>query len=183
RCGDERVDRAVHVLRGVRRRHLRADAGLAVMTGYARAEVVLRAGRVAEASELSAGFKKMATLSPMLNGFVTEWGAMLDGRIAIAEGRPDDAEPCVAVAVRTTSERGDMPDLAGVTELLALVRHAQGRDEVALRLLGLAQMIRGRIDLGDPDIRRLAEILGMPERLGITKAEALQEIRAEAGAL
>jgi hypothetical protein len=154
---------------------------MAVMIGYARAEVALQAGRIAEAAELSARLKEMAALSPTLQGFVVEWGAMLDGRIAIAEGRPADAEPCVAVALRTTSERGDMPDVAGVTELLALIRHAQGRDDKAFRLLALAQKIRGRLDLGDPHIRRLEALLGTPERLGITKAEALQEIRAEAG--
>ncbi|HEX8870385.1 MAG TPA: AfsR/SARP family transcriptional regulator, partial [Lentzea sp.] len=154
---------------------------MAVMIGYARAEVALQAGRIAEAAELSARLKEMAEISPSLQGFVVEWGATLDGRIAIAEGRPDDAEPCVAVAVRTTTERGDMPDVAGVTELLALVRHAQGRDDKAFRMLALAQKIRGRLDLGDPDVRRLEALLGTPERLGITKAEALQEIRAEAG--
>ncbi|MDT7785154.1 MAG: hypothetical protein QOF58_3573 [Pseudonocardiales bacterium] len=156
---------------------------MSIMIGYARAEVVLRSGRIAEARALSTSFKERATNSVVLRGFVTEWGAMLDGRIAIAEGRPADAEPSIAVAVRTTSDRADMPDVAAVTELLALVRHAQGRDDKAFRLLGLAQALRGRLDLGDPDVRRLAEILGTPERLGITKAEALQEIRTEAGVL
>ncbi len=154
---------------------------MAIMTGYARAEVVLRAGRIDEARELSARLKELGTDSVMLTGFITEWSAMLDGRIAIAEGRPADAEPRIALAVRATSDRGDMPDVAAVAELLALVRHAQGRDDAASRLLALAQAIRGRLDLGDPDVRRLAETLGTPERLVLAKAEALQAVRAEAG--
>ncbi|MEV6236099.1 BTAD domain-containing putative transcriptional regulator [Lentzea sp. NPDC051838] len=154
---------------------------MAIMVGYARAEVVLRSGQAAEARAFSARFKELATESTMLSAFVTEWGAMLDGRIAIVEGRPSDAEPHIAVAIKTTAERGDMPDVAAVTELLALVRHAQGRDDAAFRLLGLAQLIRGRLDLGDPDVRRLVAAIGTPERLELTKAEALQAIHAEAG--
>ncbi|MEU0878581.1 BTAD domain-containing putative transcriptional regulator [Lentzea sp. NPDC005914] len=154
---------------------------MTIMIGYARAEVALRAGRVAEAREFSTRFRRLATDSVVLNGFVTEWSAMLEGRIALASGKPAEAEAHIAVAVRTTSDRSDMPDVASVTELLALVRHAQGRDDRAARLLALAQVIRGRLDLGEPDLRRLVASLGAPQRLGLTKAEALQEIRAEAG--
>ncbi|WP_232836807.1 BTAD domain-containing putative transcriptional regulator [Lentzea terrae] len=153
---------------------------MSIMIGYAKAEVVLRAGRTAEARELSARFKEQATRSVLLGSFVTEWSALLDGRIAVADGAPDEAEACAAVAIGSTSERGDMPDLATAAELLALVRHAQGRDDTAYRLLGLAQVIRGRIDLGDPDLRRLVSLVGEPERPSLTKAEALREIRAEA---
>ncbi|MCP2196448.1 putative ATPase [Lentzea flava] len=154
---------------------------MSVIVSYAKAEVRLRAGHVAEARELSARFKEAAESSTVLGSFVTEWSAILDARIAIADGTPDEAEACVAAAITTTSDRGDMPDLATVAELLALVRHAQGRDDAAARSLALAQVIRGRLDLGDPDVRHLVALIGEPERLSITKAEALQRIRAEAG--
>ncbi|WP_330275084.1 AAA family ATPase [Lentzea sp. NBC_00516] len=154
---------------------------MAMMIGYARAEVVLRAGKIAQARELSTRFKESATSSSVLGTFVAEWAAMLDARIAIADGRPDEAESRIVVAVETTSERGDMPDLSTVTELLALVRHAQGRTDAAAGLLALAEVLRGRLDLGDPDVRLLVAELGEPERLTITKAEALRRIREEAG--
>jgi hypothetical protein len=154
---------------------------LSVMIGYAKAEVWLRSGRLAEARAQSTRLKRSAGSSAVLAPFVREWSANLDGRLAVAEGRPDEAEACVAIAIETTSDRGDMPDLASVTELLAIVRHRQGRDEVAARVLALAQRIRGRLDLGDPDVRRLVAEIGEPEPLALTKAEALREIRAEAG--
>jgi ATP/maltotriose-dependent transcriptional regulator MalT len=158
-----------------------ANDQMSVMIGYAKAEVVLRAGRVAEARELSTRFKQSATRSSLLGSFVDEWSAVLDARIAIADGDFAEAENRVAAAIGTTSARGDMQDLSAVTELLANLRHAQGRAGSAARLLALAQVVRGQLDLGDPDVRRLVAELGEPASLGITKAEALQEIRAEAG--
>jgi hypothetical protein len=154
---------------------------MAIMIGYARAEVVLRAGNVTDAREFSTRFKEMGAGSTLFGSFVTEWSAVLDARVALAEGDPAEAEAHVVVAIGTTSERGDIPDLATVTELLALVRHARGRDDSAARLLALAQQIRGRLDLGDPDVRRLVAEIGEPARLGLTKAEALRQIREEAG--
>ncbi|MEU3645978.1 BTAD domain-containing putative transcriptional regulator [Lentzea sp. NPDC034063] len=160
------------------------DAGndqLNLMIGYAKAEVMLRSDRTAEARELSARFQEATTVATSLTPFVTEWSAILDARILLAENRPDEAEAFVAVAVGTTSERGDMPDLAAVTELLARVRQAQGRTAAATGLLALAQLIRGRLDMGDPDVRRMVAELGEPEPLTITKAEALRQVREEVG--
>ncbi|MGW6928790.1 BTAD domain-containing putative transcriptional regulator [Lentzea sp. NPDC054927] len=154
---------------------------MSIMIDYAKAEVLLRAGRIAEARELSSRFKRRATLSAVLGSFVTEWSAILDSRIAIADGDLAEAEKRVAVAIGTTSDRGDMPDLATVTELLAQIRYAQGRHEATSRLLALAAVIRGRIDMGDSDMRRLVAELGEPEPLGIAKAEALREVGEEAG--
>ncbi|WP_434444795.1 BTAD domain-containing putative transcriptional regulator [Lentzea sp. E54] len=154
---------------------------MSIMIGYAKAEVLLRAGETAQARELSDWFKESATTSTLFGSFVTEWSAMLDARIAVADGNLDEAEACVAVAIGATSDRGDMPDLSTVTELLAHVRHRQGRAGAATRLLALAQVIRGRLDMGDPDVRRMVAELGEPEPLSITKAEALHQVREEAG--
>lgn len=158
-----------------------ANDQMSIMVGYAKAEVTLRAGHPAEARELSARFKESVTSSSLLGSFVTEWSAVLDARIAIAEGDPAEAEARAAVAIGTMSDRGDMPDLAAAAELLAHIRHVQGRDDAAARLLALARRIRGRLDLGDPDVRRLVSEIGEPEPLTITKAEALHQVRAEAG--
>jgi predicted ATPase/DNA-binding SARP family transcriptional activator len=154
---------------------------MSIMIDYAKAEVLLRAGRVAEARELSARFKRRATTSAVLGSFVTEWSAVLESRIAVAEGNPAEAEARIAVAVGTTSDRSDMPDLATVVELLAHVRFTEGRRDSAARLLALAQLVRGRLDLGDPDVRMLVAELGEPEPSQLTKAEALRKIREEAG--
>ncbi|MCX2949090.1 BTAD domain-containing putative transcriptional regulator [Lentzea sp. NEAU-D7] len=154
---------------------------LSAMLDYAKAEVMLRAGRVDEARALSDSFKQRTTTPSVLGTFVAEWIAMLDARIAIADGRFDDAEASAGVAVETTSARGDMPDLSTVAELLAQVRHRQGRDDAARRLMALAQLIRGRLDMGDPDVRHLVAELGEPAPLTITKAEALRRVREEAG--
>ncbi|MCP2242125.1 BTAD domain-containing putative transcriptional regulator [Lentzea aerocolonigenes] len=154
---------------------------MSIMVGYAKAEVLLRAGDAARARELSEDFKQRATTSVLLGSFAAEWSAVLDARIALAEGRPDEAEAQVATAVGSTSDRGDIPDLSTVVELFAHVRYAQGRRREASRMLGLAQVIRGRLDLGDPEVRQMVADLGEPEPLGITRDEALREVRDEAG--
>ncbi|MFS8097112.1 winged helix-turn-helix domain-containing protein [Lentzea alba] len=154
---------------------------MALMLSYAKAEVLLRSGRVAEARALSAHFKEAATTSTVLGSFVAEWSAVLDARIAIADNDLTGAEARVAAAIESTSDRGDMPDVATVAELLAQIRHAQGRDDAARRLLALTKAVRGRLDLGDPDVRRLVAEIGEPEAPQVTKPEALQEIRGEAG--
>jgi predicted ATPase/DNA-binding SARP family transcriptional activator len=154
---------------------------MSIVVGYARAEVALRAGNVAEARALSARINETAAGSATLEPFVTEWSAVLDARIELAEGNPAEAEARVVVAIGTTSERGDIPDLATATELLAHIRHVRGRDDSAARLLALAQRLRGRLDLGDPDVRRLVAELGEPARLDLSKAEMLRQVHEEAG--
>jgi hypothetical protein len=52
-----------------------------------------------------------------------------------------------------------MADLAGVVELLARIRYAQRRPRDAVTLLGTAELIRGRLDLGDQQIRDLVATL------------------------
>ncbi|SDG65118.1 Predicted ATPase [Lentzea fradiae] len=154
---------------------------LSALLDYAKAEVLLRAGKVEQARALSEAFRRRATMSSLLSSFAEEWAATLDARVALVGGRFGDAAAFTATAITTTSDRADMPDLAGVTELLAVVRDAEGRPDAARRLLALAQVIRGRLDLGDPDVRRLVDTHGEPEPLTITKTEALREVRAEAG--
>ena len=92
-------------------------------------------------------------------GSATSSSTPFEARILLAEGRADEAESHVAVAVRATNRRGDMPDLAGAVELLAMVRFAQGRPETALRVLAASAVVRGRIDLGSPEVRGLIDDL------------------------
>jgi hypothetical protein len=59
------------------------------------------------------------------------------------------------VALRATSARRDMPDLAQIAELLASVRGQRGDEETAATLLGMSQVVRGTFDAGNPEVRRL----------------------------
>ncbi len=153
---------------------------MAAMIRYAKAEIQLRAGEVAQAKELAESFHRMGTPA-LLGTFGAEWSALLETRIALAEGRYADAGRCVATAVRTTSARSDVPDLAAATELLAQVRHGEGADDTALRLLGLVKLLRGGLDLGDPGVRGLIAEIGEPDAAAVPRDEAVREILQEAG--
>ncbi|WP_053735274.1 BTAD domain-containing putative transcriptional regulator [Nocardia sp. NRRL S-836] len=149
---------------------------------YAKAEIRLRSGAVAEARELADSFRAVGD-SELLGTFAAEWSALLEARICLVEGRHAEAERAVAVAVELTSARNDMPDLAAAVEILARVRHDQGADDVAWRLLGLAKLVRGGLDLGDPGVRDLVAALGDPDAATVPKDEAMREIRREAGVI
>ncbi|MGW4520581.1 ATP-binding protein [Amycolatopsis sp. NPDC004378] len=134
---------------------------------FGRIELCLRSGRLAEARAALDRLKELTWEAAFPEGMGEEWVSAFEGRVALAENRPDAAEAHVVKAIRATRDRGDMPDLAGAVELLALVRDRQGRFEESARLLGTSALIRGRFDLGNPDVREL--IADLRARLSDTK--------------
>ena len=74
---------------------------------------------------------------------------------------------------------------------MARVRWGQGRPEAAVRLLGLVVVIRGRLDMGNPDVRRLIDDLrtALPDRYdelfestrSLSKEDAMAASFAEVG--
>ncbi|PFG48851.1 DNA-binding SARP family transcriptional activator/predicted ATPase [Amycolatopsis sulphurea] len=104
-------------------------------------------------------------------GFEDEWLAALDASLLVAEEKPDEAEPLVATVLRVVAHRADMPRLAEVIELLARIRYQQHETEEAARLLWLTEVVRGRLDLGSPEVRELIHKLG--NDLGQSRLEEL----------
>ncbi|SFW59645.1 BTAD domain-containing putative transcriptional regulator [Amycolatopsis australiensis] len=126
---------------------------------FGRLELLLRTGRLAEARALLDRVAVFDGEDWFPGGIGDEFIHAFEARILLAEDRPDEAEPHAAVAIRATNRRGDMPDLAGAVELLAMVRARQGRPETAARVLAASAVIRGRLDLGSPELQALIEEL------------------------
>ncbi|SEF29379.1 Predicted ATPase [Amycolatopsis pretoriensis] len=126
---------------------------------FGRLELLLRTGELAEARTLLDRVAAFGGEDWFPGGIGDEFIHAFEARILLAEGRPDEAESHVAIAIRATNRRGDMPDLAGSVELLAMVRAAQGRPEQATRVLAASAVVRGRLDLGSPEVRALIEEL------------------------
>jgi tetratricopeptide (TPR) repeat protein len=122
---------------------------------FGRIELCLRSGRVADARAQLTQLRSLTWEAAFPEGMGEEWVSAFEGRLALAEHRPDAAEAHLTKAIFATRDRGDMPDLAGAVELLALVRDQQGRPEEAARTLGASALIRGRFDLGSPEVREL----------------------------
>ncbi|GAB3719398.1 BTAD domain-containing putative transcriptional regulator [Amycolatopsis oliviviridis] len=132
---------------------------LSVMVLVGKADLLCRAGRLDEAREVAARFReKMATVaSPGVFG--EEFGGYIDTEVALAAGDLDAAGRGAAVVVKSTADRGDIADLGRIVEVCGLIRFRQGRPELAVRLLGAAKLLRGRLDLGEPGIRDLIDSL------------------------
>ena len=122
---------------------------------FGRLELLVRTGDLAAARVQLDRVRALTREAALPGGMGEEWVGAAEARLSLAAGRPDEAEPFAATAIRLTHRRGDMPDLAGSVELLALVRAAQGRPEVAVRVLAASAVIRGRLDLGSPELRDL----------------------------
>ncbi|MEU3625234.1 AfsR family transcriptional regulator [Amycolatopsis coloradensis] len=170
RAGD--LDTAMREIREAERYAI--DTGndqLAVMVLVGKADLLSRAGRVDEAREVAARFRELMAKVPLPGMFGEEFGGFIDTEVALAAGELDEAERAAAVVVKSTKERGDMPDLARIVEVVALIRFRQGRPGGAVRLLGTANLLRGRLDLGEPSIRELIDDLR--EHFGEERYEAL----------
>ncbi|MEU7788326.1 BTAD domain-containing putative transcriptional regulator [Amycolatopsis sp. NPDC049159] len=126
---------------------------------FGRLELLLRTGELVEARALLDRVTAMGGDDWFPGGIGDEFVHAFEARILLAEGRADEAEPHAVVAVRATSKRGDMPDMAGAVELLAMIREQQGEHETAARVLAASAVIRGRLDLGSPEVRALIDDL------------------------
>ncbi|MEV6873721.1 BTAD domain-containing putative transcriptional regulator [Amycolatopsis sp. NPDC051128] len=122
---------------------------------FGRLELLLRTGELAEARALLDRVAALGGDGWFPGGIGDEFIHAFEARLLLAQGRPDEAEPHLAVAIRATNRRGDMPDMAGVVELLAMLRGSQGRYETAARVLAASAVVRGRLDLGSPEVRAL----------------------------
>ncbi|WP_340685374.1 BTAD domain-containing putative transcriptional regulator [Amycolatopsis coloradensis] len=132
---------------------------LAVMVLVGKADLLSRAGRIDEARAVGARFRERMATVPMPGLFGDEFGGYIDTEIALAAGELDEAARGAAIVVKSTAERGDMADLGRIVEVCGLIRFRQEKPEAAVRLLGAAKLLRGRLDLGEPGIRQLIDDL------------------------
>ncbi|MEU4247828.1 BTAD domain-containing putative transcriptional regulator [Amycolatopsis sp. NPDC026612] len=125
------------------------------MLMFGRIELLLRTGEPVGARALLDRVAALGGDDWFPGGIGDEWIHAFEARILMAQDRIDEAVPHIAIAIRATNQRGDMPDMAGVVERLAMIRAGQGRFETAVRLLAASAVVRGRLDLGSPEVRAL----------------------------
>ncbi|RSM41640.1 AfsR/SARP family transcriptional regulator [Amycolatopsis balhimycina DSM 5908] len=122
---------------------------------FGRMELLLRTGDVAGARALLDRVKELGGDDWFPGGIGDEFIHVFEARILLLQGRAEEAEGHLAVAIQATNRRGDMPDMAGAVELLAMVRARQGRYETAARVVAASAVVRGRLDRGSPELREL----------------------------
>ena len=158
------------------------NQSLRMMIRMGQAELLLREKRIAEARAVLREMAAARSVLPVPEPFEMELFAVAEAGLLIAEGRPEQAESFAGKVIDAAAGRSDMPDLAAGIELLAQARHRQGRLESAVRLLGLSEVARGRMDLGSPEVREM--IAALTEELGAQRyadllAAVLRTPRAE----
>ncbi|OXM70555.1 BTAD domain-containing putative transcriptional regulator [Amycolatopsis vastitatis] len=122
---------------------------------FGRLELLLRTGDLAGARALLDRVKALGGDDWFPGGIGDEFVHAFEARILLAQGRAEEAEGHLAIAIRATNRRGDMPDMAGAVELLAMVRARQGRYETAARVIAASAVVRGRLDRGSPEVGEL----------------------------
>ncbi|MEU5265066.1 BTAD domain-containing putative transcriptional regulator [Amycolatopsis sp. NPDC021455] len=122
---------------------------------FGRLELLLRTGELAGARALLDRVKALGGDDWFPGGIGDEFIHVFEARILLLQGRAEEAEGHLAVAIQATNRRGDMPDMAGAVELLAMVRARQGRYETAARVVAASAVVRGRLDRGSPELREL----------------------------
>ncbi|NKQ57075.1 AfsR/SARP family transcriptional regulator [Amycolatopsis sp. K13G38] len=119
-------------------------------------DVARRAGDLPRAREALEWIRIHSPGLPFPPGMADEWLAMFEAAMAVAEGDATRARQRLPEALRTSSERQDMPDVARAAQVAAALFALEGNEELAAWTLGATKAIRGAFDEGDPELAELA---------------------------
>jgi predicted ATPase len=153
-------------------------------------DVARRAGRFEEAHEVLAWLASMSDRMPFPMRMADEWVALFSADLAVSEGKPAIAREHLPLAIRLSSDRRDMPDVAVAAQTGARLLAHEGAYERAARVLGLSTAIRGAFDEGDPELAEVVALLigqlgqsgyegAYRNAAGLSKEEAIAQLRAE----
>ncbi|HVW40037.1 MAG TPA: BTAD domain-containing putative transcriptional regulator [Amycolatopsis sp.] len=92
---------------------------------------------------------------PFPPGMADEWIAMFTAALALEEGDVVRARAVLPEALRTSSQRQDMPDVARAAQIAARLFALEGKPELSAWTLGATKTIRGAFDEGDPELAEL----------------------------
>jgi predicted ATPase/DNA-binding SARP family transcriptional activator len=169
-----------------------ANTQLSNMVLFGQAELSLRSRDLPTARDLIMRMRVVVQELPFPPQMAEEWVATFEAKLAFEEERFEDAVTLLGTAIRSTTDRHDMPDVAQIAELLALIRGRQGATEAAVTLIAVSEAVRGAFDFGNPDTRAL--VAELTEELGdqrylelyqrsssVSKAEGVELLRRDAG--
>ncbi|GAB3005854.1 winged helix-turn-helix domain-containing protein [Amycolatopsis acidiphila] len=155
-------------------------------------DLARRAGRFAEAHDVLDWLASVVDRLPFPMQMADEWVALFGAALAVSEGDATLARENLPVAIRSSSSRRDMPDVAIAAQVGARLFALEGAAERAAWLLGVSKAIRGAADDGDPELAELVAALtaqlgeagfesAYQAGAGLPKDEAVERLRAEFG--
>ncbi|WP_370945132.1 BTAD domain-containing putative transcriptional regulator [Amycolatopsis sp. cg5] len=154
RAGDH--DGAWHEVRGAEAVAERSgNLQLNLMASFGRAELLLMTRDLEAVRVEIQRFKEVESLLPFPGEIGDEWLAALEARVAVLEEDWDTVEDRLRKVCRSTVDRHDMPDLARAVEVLAQLRFGRRDAAASATALGVSEVIRGRFDFGNPQLRAL----------------------------
>ncbi|GHF74540.1 putative ATPase/DNA-binding SARP family transcriptional activator [Amycolatopsis bartoniae] len=147
-------------------------------------------GDFARAHEVLDWLVSVADRLPFPMRMAEEWVSMFAASLAVSEGDAATARERLPVAVSSSGERRDMPDVAIAAQVGARLLALEGKFERSAWTLGVSRAARGAFDEGDPELREL--VVKLKEALGdkgfqdafdagasLGKEEAIAGLRAE----
>ena len=120
------------------------------------ADVARRTGDLPRAHEALGWLADRCPELPFPPGMADEWVNILAAALAVTEGDAALARQRLPEALRTSSTRQDMPDLARAAQVAAALFALESKEELAAWTLGATKSIRGAFDEGDPELAELA---------------------------
>ncbi|TNC27989.1 BTAD domain-containing putative transcriptional regulator [Amycolatopsis alkalitolerans] len=155
-------------------------------------DLARRAGNLDEARRELDWLTSVAPRLPFPMMMADEWVALFRSALAVSAGDLAVAREHLPTAIRLSTGRQDMPDVAVAAQAGALLRGAEGDYARAAWTLGVTEVVRGVFDRGDPELAELASVcrreLGeagfeSAYRTGaeMSKEDALASLRTEFG--
>ncbi|WP_435154520.1 BTAD domain-containing putative transcriptional regulator [Amycolatopsis sacchari] len=118
-------------------------------------DLARRDGDFAQAREVLEWVTGAAERLPFPMAMAEEWVSLLSASLAVSEGDAAAAREALPTAVRTSTRRQDMPDVAAAAQVGARLLALEGKAERAAWALGVTKVVRGAFDDGDPELRAL----------------------------
>ncbi|MEV0697399.1 BTAD domain-containing putative transcriptional regulator [Saccharopolyspora sp. NPDC050389] len=159
---------------------------ISALTGLA--EVARISGDRDQARDYLAAARAALAESAMAPEPLRQMELLGEAKLCLEEDELDEAQALLAEAFAVGLELRDMPLNATLAEQAARVEFAAGRPQRAARLIGIAVVLRGLVDEGDPEVRALVRELAEEHRAerdgaaALSRDDAFAELRDALGA-
>lgn len=122
-------------------------------------DIARRAGNFEEAHGVLDWLVSMVDRLAFPEGMGDELVARVTAALAVSEGDVTSARKNLPTAIRLSSRRGDMPDVAAAAQVTARLLAFEGEFSRAAWALGVSKSVRGAFDEGDPELAELIETI------------------------
>jgi predicted ATPase/DNA-binding SARP family transcriptional activator len=127
------------------------------LAAFTLLEMARRDGNFEEAHRVLDWLASVADRLPFPVRMADDWVALFGSALAVSEGDVAFARANLPTAIRLSSRRRDMPDVANAAQVAARLLASEGEFSRAAWALGVSKSVRGAFDEGDPELAELID--------------------------